>query len=282
MTRASLDDVTRLITKPHLSMVVVQLLTLFKDPHVGNADIKRVLAYDPEFASRVVQVSQAIAEKSDKKVNDLNMAVNFLGFESLKSVVLLVGFMKAFPETKGALRFQIDRFWRHSLASAIAYRYLARDRGVNVDVAFLCGIFHDIGKLIINQVLPSEMEQLMIMAERTQSYIHQVESLVLDTHHGEVGAWLAQSWGVDDEIVYYICNHHKEDKADSIIFSIGELVDYLLFEIGLISPGSYGNKELAGSILDQLELKNADLRQLERELKSELILVNYVLPEQEI
>ena len=78
------------------------------------------------------------------------MAVNYLGFESLKAIVILVGMMQALPERKGTMRFQTERFWRHSLAAGITYRYLARRFKEDGDVCFLGGMFHDIGKLLLN------------------------------------------------------------------------------------------------------------------------------------
>jgi len=275
MARPTLEDVVaRIGETPRLPLVASQLLSLFKDAQAGTADIKRVLVYDPEFSSRVVQVAQGIAERNGRKINDLNMAVNYLGFETLKSVVVLVGIMKALPDKKGAIRFQADRFWRHSLAAGITYRYLARKKKLDADTAFLSGILHDIGKLLINHNLPSEMEQMLLMSERAQSYMHTLEALVLDTSHGEVGAWLAESWGVSEEIVYFICHHHNVEKENQLVFPMASLADKILSELGMSSPGS------CGDISDEKESLN--IRQLCRELKPELQVINYIFPEQHL
>ncbi|MGE4158618.1 MAG: HDOD domain-containing protein [Planctomycetota bacterium] len=273
MIRPGLPEVTAALPKTlHLPLVASQLLSLLQDPNSSIADVRRVLTHDPELSKQVMALSRNNLVSQGKDVPDLNAAVSFLGFETLKSVILSLSILQSFPKTQGALHFNVQAFNNHSVAAAVVYRRLAREEGLHPDIGFLCGLLHDVGKILMNMACPREFEQALIMADRAQVYLHNVEGLVFATNHAQVGAWLARSWSLPPDLVSFIETHHKPDPhKPSLIHAIAELADSLLIEKGLECPGSFGERVPPDSIWRVLRTPHTRipglLRDLDRDLK---------------
>jgi HD-like signal output (HDOD) protein len=76
-------------------------------------------------------------------------------------------------------------------------------------VAFTVGLLHDIGKLILGQVLVGPL-QADIRQRIEQEHISrsEAEKMVIGTDHSEVGGCLLQEWCLPGEIVEAVANHH--------------------------------------------------------------------------
>lgn len=273
MIRPGLAEIAAALpSKLHLPLVAGQLLGLLQDPNSSVADVKRVLTHDPELSKQVMALSRHSLVSQGKDVADLNAAVSFLGFDTLKSVILSLSILQSFPRTRGALHFNLQAFFTHSVSAAVVYRKLAREEGIHPDICFLCGLLHDVGKILMNLACPKEFEQALIMADRAQVYLHSVESLVFSTTHGQVGSWLARSWNLPPDLCSFIETHHRPDpQKPSLIHAIAELADSLLMEKGLESPGSFGERVPPEAIWRVLKTPQTRvpslLRDLDRDLK---------------
>ena len=87
---------------------------------------------------------------------------------------------------------QREELWNHSLGCATVARLLT-DYVPNVaaDDAFLAGILHDIGKLLLYDVVPEEYQK-MVLSYHGNELIQQ-ELFLLDVSHAEIGLQSAES-----------------------------------------------------------------------------------------
>jgi putative nucleotidyltransferase with HDIG domain len=135
-----------------------------------------------------------------------------LGHQQILHIVLTLAFGGAMTVPLAGYAVEANELWRHSLTSATAAEFLvSHDIEVNVDppVAFTVGLLHDIGKLVLNQVLTPEY-QADIRAHMTEKGLTrcEAEKAVLGTDHAEVGGALLQAWHLPDEIIEAVANHH--------------------------------------------------------------------------
>ena len=107
--------------------------------------------------------------------------------------------------------FALDVLWQHSLATSTCAKRIAQeqqsDRHV-VDHAFMAGLLHDVGKLVLAANLPDLYSATLVQAQAQGTTVWAAERALLGTTHAEVGAYLLGLWGLPDAIVEALAFHH--------------------------------------------------------------------------
>ena len=116
------------------------------------------------------------------------------------------------PQT--AQQFDVRTLWEHSLGVALVSRSFARRIGYPTpEHAYLAGLLHDIG-LIVNLILfPAEFGKMGKHAQQERVPIGDAETHFFGFDHAISGAFLAEQWGLSDEIKEVIRRHHQVDRA---------------------------------------------------------------------
>ena len=137
-------------------------------------------------------------------------AVKLLGLDTIKALVLSVQIFSYFDQQQGGA-FALDVLWQHSLATSTCAKRIAQeeqqDRHV-VDHAFMAGLLHDIGKLVLAAHLPDLYSVARVQAQAHGTTVWEAERAVLGTTHAEVGAYLLGLWGLPEPIVEALAFHH--------------------------------------------------------------------------
>src|SRR5574343_1338129 len=113
-----------------------------------------------------------------------------LGFNTLRTLVMASAVTGAF---KAPPRFDLKGFWLHSFQVASIRRLLAKQRGLDPDTAFTCGMMHDIGELLIQTGAP-EFAERFNSGKGGATGRAANETLQLGFGYPEVGAELARRW----------------------------------------------------------------------------------------
>jgi HD-like signal output (HDOD) protein len=112
--------------------------------------------------------------------------------------------------------FSMDELWRHSMSTASAAHRIAiaeqLDREL-VAAAFLAGMLHDIGKLVLAMGMPAEYARVLEMAKGRHGSERELETLELQAAHTDVGAYLVGLWGLPNTIAEAIAFHEDPDQA---------------------------------------------------------------------
>jgi HD-like signal output (HDOD) protein len=126
-------------------------------------------------------------------------------------LVLTTHVFSQFEERKlGGL--QINALWRHSLAVAAMAKGIARAEQAppkSIDHAFMAGMLHDVGKLILAANIPDPYHAALAMAKQKAMPPQDAERMFLGATHAEVGAYLLGLWGLPDSIVIATALHHR-------------------------------------------------------------------------
>jgi putative nucleotidyltransferase with HDIG domain len=143
----------------------------------------------------------------------------------------------------------ISGLWMHSFSVAVVCQELWRRRTNKKEgeIAFLCGLLHDLGKVIFFKLDPKAYAGFFRHeegAERARLCDFEVETFGLD--HAEAGAKLAKVWGLPPELALAIGRHHKADETDPPLVVAVALADQLVRSIKI---------GLEGDSVDQEELE---------------------------
>ena len=195
---------------PTLPMVANQVTGLINDPNSSSGDIASVLRKDQVLTAKVLKLINSPYYGIPGEVTDVQRALAFLGFNTIAQLVLSLSVFSLFPRDSKA-SFDVLEFWKHALATAVASEMIARKTGYErPEECFTCGLLHDIGKLVLRQIAPTEFQKVVDLAKKESiSYSAAEEKLGLPTH-GYLGEHIAERWRLPMVIRLAVRYHHQD------------------------------------------------------------------------
>jgi putative nucleotidyltransferase with HDIG domain len=205
--------VTKVKHLPPVSHAALRLVSLLGQPLASNEDVVQVLRFDNVLTAKLLRACNSPALGLREPVASIDQAVLILGHNQILQMVLNLAFGTAMAVPLPGYAVAASELWRHSLITAAASE-AAIVSGVGFDadpaVAFTAGLLHDIGKLVLNEVLTVEAQfsirQLISSAGRSRV---EAEQEVTGTDHAEVGACLLTDWRLPEDIIEAVAHHHR-------------------------------------------------------------------------
>lgn len=185
---------------PRLPSVACELLGGEMDA-LDLPDLARRIAADQALAARVLRLANSPFYGLARQVGSIEEAVMVLGFRAVRSLVVWAALASTVVGLHPGTGFDTRRFWRHSIAAAVAARQVARVAGLNAETAFTIGLLHDIGQLVLAALCP---ERYAPDAATAAGPLFS---------HAEAGAELATDWQLPPAICTAIACHHDPDAA---------------------------------------------------------------------
>ncbi|MFC4159239.1 HDOD domain-containing protein [Chitinimonas lacunae] len=176
-----LEHTNRLVPMPN---VVRELLASLNDEDADLHLLARKIARDQIIAARVLRLANSPHYGNQRQIASIDEAVVILGFHTLRTLVIAAGITGAFTPQG----FDRVRFWRHSFEVAILARGLARQTGLGADLAFTCGLMHNLGELCVQTFSPETAEMLRRGGAE------------LGFDFPQVGVALARQWHFPDQL----------------------------------------------------------------------------------
>ena len=203
-----IDD---LVTLPTLPTILVQINELVADQNSSAADVAAVIQIDVAIATKVLRLANSAYYGLRSKVTSVQHAIAMLGFNIIKNLAITATVFENFQEGGTHPHFDHEAFWRHCVATGTLSRMLADRIGLSrkeIEGAFICGLLHDVGKIILEQHLHDRFMEVLDYTSTNQVPLVRAERELFDFTHAEVGALLADRWHLAPEIVAACQFHH--------------------------------------------------------------------------
>jgi len=203
---------------PAFPKAVQQVLALCRDINCPPRDLVGVIEHDPVLTVKLLRVINSASYGLPNKVTSVNQAVLFLGINTVKNLALAFAMIGVLP-TRNVAGFEVQGYLVHSVATAALARHLATRPQVGevaADDAYIAGLLHDFGKVVMATHFPEEYRSVLEAAEAEGLPLHVVERRIIGADHAEVGAMLARHWQFSANLVSCIGNHHASPDADAL------------------------------------------------------------------
>lgn len=194
--------------------------------------VDRLVASDPALSSSLLRHANSSFFGGIEKVITTRDAIMRLGVRQVAELVLLASQREQYRLADPTLKQLSEKLWRHAVACGIGARWLARkiDLGEQASVAFLAGLLHDIGKLLVLRVLDE------LMAERGRHFAPSQDLILqlVDGLHCEQGEALMRTWNIPPIYGEVILHHHDDECPESRpVLGTVRLVDMVCNRLGI-------------------------------------------------
>ena len=235
--RATIESITDL---PTLPVVVSKISSQIANPSTNAADIGKLIEQDQALTSKVLRLVNSAYYGFPKQIKSIQHAVVILGFNKVKTIIMTASVFGAFKGRK-SVSLDLQRFWQHSLGVAISSKVVAEQIGAShiAEDAFIGGLLHDIGKVVMDQYQPNVYGPIVKYANDKGILLLDAENEVMGVNHASVGEWMMEKWRLPPSIVHMVSDHHSPDKTTErreLIASI-HLGDILARAIGIGNGG---------------------------------------------
>lgn len=204
------------ISIPTLPAVVQKVQKLLENPNTGAKELGDVIAADAPISAKVLKIANSAYYGLRERCLQPQHASAVLGVRVLRSVVTQAAVISRYDHLKGG-EFDLDAQWKHSILVAQASSFLGKRCkgmiGVTPDELHVCGLLHDLGKVVILECLKDDYLHVMRYSHEHSVPLHRAETDRLGFTHCDVGAVVAQQWNLPVEIAGAIQNHHGPREA---------------------------------------------------------------------
>ena len=207
-----LEQDTELSSLPEIFIRVSDLLD---DENSTSAQIGSVVETDPSLTTRILKMVNSAYYGFPNTIASINQAISILGRDRIRQILIGAVLGGVFGNMKNKVFFMED-YWYHSVKTAILSRLLGKQSKLSLqsEVLFTAGLLHAIGRLILVQKIPDEMQEVQKAVELEGEDIYQAEQRIIGFTHCEVGAAFIDSWGLPGVLVEIAKHHHQPEQAD--------------------------------------------------------------------
>jgi len=209
--KAKLEQIHLLAPLPSLAAKIMDLL---KDPNSSARDLAGEIKKDQSITARILKIANSAYYGFHREIGNVDRAIVVLGFDEIMNIAQVVCLMEAF-DTEDDSALNRKEFWGHSLGTAHIARALSkRLNDLSPRDAFVMGLLHDFGKVVLNQHFREEFHYMIKTAEDQQRPLHEVCRELTGTDHAEIGGMVAESWKLPLPLVRAIRYHHRPESVD--------------------------------------------------------------------
>lgn len=266
MGKVSIDEIIAKIDElPAIPALVMRALELIDDPRSHVNQLAEIISSDQALAAKILRLANSAYYSFPRKVSTITDAIVILGFSTLKSLIIAASTYNLLNKEVEGYGLAQGELWKHSISCAMAARLLARRiRFKSPETAFVGGLLHDIGKMVLNSYMKEEFQEILEYVEKNKVPFTEAEKEIIGFDHAEIGAKVAEKWNFPEELVNAIHYHHaplsvenKTKKANLIdIIHISDAIVLMMgFGLGvdgLMYPIEEQVVERAGISMDDL------------------------------
>jgi HD-like signal output (HDOD) protein len=208
------DIVAAMKELPPMPGAVTRVLELVSDVNCKTSSLAEALSHDQALVARLIKVSNSALYGGGQKTSTLSQALVRLGTRTLRSLVVTASTRSLFPTDQTNIGLWGQSQWQHSIECGLASRRIAKSiRYADPEEAFIGGVLHDIGKVVILLKMPEAYRRIRKEQLSEKGNALEAENEILGIDHTQIGEMLLQQWNVPQGLSASVRFHHYPQNA---------------------------------------------------------------------
>jgi HD-GYP domain-containing protein (c-di-GMP phosphodiesterase class II) len=197
------------ITPPVMPQIVQELQKIVDKPTSTADELAAAIEKEPVIALRLISISNSPAYRGMKEIRIVRQAIPRLGLKETMNVVMAIAHKSLYQTANAHYRFLMDKLWAHALATAYASKLIGQHLHMpEVDVLFLMGLTHDIGKTFLLKAFSEEeavkgLDMKLVLANIQEAHLS-LSSIML------------KRWGFNEGFIRAVSLHEKNEFDPSV------------------------------------------------------------------
>jgi putative nucleotidyltransferase with HDIG domain len=224
MDIVSTEFIKTIDSLPQFPENITRLSRLLSDPDSKMSDIAMQISNDVTLTGELLKLVNSAAFALANPCASIADAVKLVGLRGIKNLLYSIGSVTTFTNVSGSK----EELWSHAYRVAfysynMARNFCTSERSV-IDDAYICGLLHDMGKIIFETAHPDLLAKIKQICKNKGISQEIFEKLISGVNHGAIGAKIAECWNFPDVITNVIHYHHEPENAPKEVRRLTSLV----------------------------------------------------------
>lgn len=262
LIRQKLQKIREISTLPQ---VMHRIMEVVIDERSSSRDLAREISHDPPLTAKVLKVVNSAYYGFYRRISSVNDAVIILGYNEVRSIAITISVFDLFGGIPGNTFFDRLKLWEHCIATGTLADILRQEYQKGEEAAFVAGLLHDIGKVILDEYFSSEWMKVIEKSRQESRALVEVEQELLGITHADIGFLLSEIWNLPEKVGLAIRNHHltRNQHPSNPLEAMVYIANLLVKEKGIGNSGDSHVWELTPEIQNVVGIKESDLSHLD-------------------
>ncbi len=199
---------------PPFSPILNQLMASLAGEDISFAKLSDLIEKDTVIAGNILHMVNSALYARRGTINSVRHALSLMGIQKLRNAVLGMSLARSWAKARPAASWSMARFNLHSAATAILSDMIAQRVPVAYpEGAFVAGLLHDVGHLLIAIALPAECGGIVELHARGGKTETECERVMLGFDHADLSAQALRHWNLPEPIQLAVRDHHDLAEA---------------------------------------------------------------------
>jgi HD-like signal output (HDOD) protein len=248
--------------------IILKARDIIEDPGSSLKDLAGVIEHDQAIVARVLALANSAYYGLSGLVSSIQHASILLGQKTLGELITIAASSRLLSNRLKGYRMAPGDLWKHSLAVAMGSRIIAqKKRAELVEDAFIAGLLHDAGKIILDPYIVERKSAFKKAANNGHQNLTEAEKEILGFDHAEVMSRAARFWRYPETQSSAIRHHHcpMQSGGNDLAFIV-HLANFAAKEAGYPSDDRSSPPEIDPQTLSHLDLYRDDLSPIRAEI----------------
>lgn len=195
---------------PPFSPVLNHLIASLADDDVSFSRLADVIERDTVLSGNILRLVNSALYGRRGMVSSVRAAVSILGIMKLRNYLLGLSVSRMWAKVATPPGWSTARFNDHSVSVAILSDLLVQKTKVHFpEGAFVAGLLHDLGRMMIAIALPAEFERIQNEHAASGRPLEMLEHEMIEVTHSELSAAALMRWNLPVPIQKAVLYHHR-------------------------------------------------------------------------
>ena len=206
-----LDEVKRVLESklPTSTSITREIIRVMHDNSSSAMNVAEVIEHDPAMTANVLKIANSAYYGSSTNITSIKFAVTILGHNALMELISTICVVRCFIDCEKNGKNDLKDIWYHSIGTAKACQFISVRMSIEQpEIAYLVGLLHDVGKILIILYFPDNYREVVQLAAEKKTRFLLAERKILKTDHTIIGNFLCELWALPKDLNMAITYHH--------------------------------------------------------------------------